>query len=257
MNQQLKLLAAATVLTGAVHGQTIAPVVSPPGTVSASGPNNVYIEQIGNSNLLTIEQVGIANNIGGVSSTTPGSTNYATINGSFNTVAVTQTGNSNLGQYSITGSNNAYTNTTVGSGNSSKLVMGDTNTANLRNTVIETITGDNNITDQNLVGNDIKSTLAITGNANKVTTVLKSTNGVSDIAITGNTNQIDAEQVDIAGAFGHSLKQVIVGDTNSVVTQQQGTNDTMIDIRNTGSNNTITVRTSSVAIINPMVAGAR
>ena len=32
----------------------------------ATGPNKVYIEQVGNSNLITIEQVGGTNNVGGI-----------------------------------------------------------------------------------------------------------------------------------------------------------------------------------------------
>ena len=35
-------------------------------TDPSSGPNNVYLEQVGNSNTVTIEQVGGTNNIGGV-----------------------------------------------------------------------------------------------------------------------------------------------------------------------------------------------
>ena len=35
-------------------------------TNPATGPNNVYLEQIGNSNTVTVEQIGGTNNIGGV-----------------------------------------------------------------------------------------------------------------------------------------------------------------------------------------------
>ena len=66
-----------------------------------------------------------------------------------------------------------------------------------------------------------------------------------------------ADVVDAAGAGGHYLKQVIAGDFNSVSTQQQGSNDTTVDIRATGSHNTITVRSSSGIIANPITAIAR
>ncbi len=38
---------------------------------TATGPNNVYIEQIGSSNTVVIEQVGGTNRVGGVTVTTP------------------------------------------------------------------------------------------------------------------------------------------------------------------------------------------
>jgi hypothetical protein len=63
--------------------------------------------------------------------------------------------------------------------------------------------------------------------------------------------------VDAAGANGHYLKQVVAGDFNSVTTQQQGSNDTTVDIRATGSHNTITVRTSSSTIASPATAIVR
>lgn len=227
------------------------------GAQASTGPNKVYIEQIGSTNTVTIEQVGGTNNVGGTASTTPSATNYATITGSTNTVAITQTGDSNLNQYNIKGNNNAYTSTITGNSNSSKLVMGSQNTNTLRGTVTETITGNSNTIDQTIVGNDITSTIAMVGNSNQVTKNLTSTNGVSNIDITGSNNKLDIEQRDAAGSAGHNLQQYISGDYNSIVTQQQGTNDTSVDIRATGSHNTITVRTSSSGIIGSQTAVAR
>jgi hypothetical protein len=86
---------------------------------------------------------------------------------------------------------------------------------------------------------------------------LNSTNGHVETTITGDSNLIINEQIDAAGATGHYLKQVLVGDYNSVTTQQQGSNDTAIDIATTGSHNTITVRTSSSSISNSQTAIAR
>jgi hypothetical protein len=224
---------------------------------AATGPNKVYIEQVGNTNTITIEQVGGTNSIGGTANATPSSTNYATITGSSNVLAMVQTGDNNLGQYNIKGSNNTYTSTVTGTGNKTKLNAGDQNTNTLRSVITETISGDDNTVIQTVVGSDITSTLAITGNTNEVTKVLKSTNGISDISITGGNNKLDIEQVDASGANGHNLKQFIAGDYNSIVTQQQGTNDTTVDIKTTGSHNTITVRTSSSAIVTPGTAVAR
>jgi phage tail sheath gpL-like len=87
--------------------------------------------------------------------------------------------------------------------------------------------------------------------------VLRSNRGASDINIAGNSNKLDIEQLDAAGANGHLLKQVIVGDYNYIVTQQQGTNDTTLDLKTTGDHNTITIRTSSTSITSPKTAAAR
>ena len=98
---------------------------------ASTGPNKVYLEQIGSSNTITIEQVGGTNNVGGTGGsvavattgistltvTAPSSTNYATINGSSNTVGITQTGSSDSAQYNIKGSNNSYTSTVTGNSN--------------------------------------------------------------------------------------------------------------------------------------------
>jgi hypothetical protein len=55
----------------------------------------------------------------------------------------------------------------------------------------------------------------------------------------------------------HGLTVNTTGDYNSITTQQQGSNDTTVDIKTTGSNNTITVRSSNSAIISPVSAIAR
>ena len=240
---------------------------------SATGPNKVYIEQVGDSNTVTIQQVGGTNNVGGTGTTSktvdaagittllalaPSSTNYGTITGSSNTLTLNQTGNGNSAQYNIQGNDNLYTSNVTGHNNQTKLTIGDINNAlNLRNTVTEGITGDNNLLIQDLIGSDITSSTVIGGDSNQITKELKSSNGTSDISITGNSNVLNIQQTGAAGANGHYLKQVITGDFNSVTTQQQGSNDTTVDIRAIGSNNTITVRTSSATILTPATAIAR
>ena len=241
---------------------------------AATGPNSVYIEQIGSSNTVTVEQVGGTNRVGGVAVTTPtavdatgvttlvpaapSSINYGTVAGSDNTLTITQTGNNNSSQYNIKGNDNIYTSTVLGNSNQTRLTMGDANNAvNNNNTITETVTGNSNMIIQNIIGNNVTSSTVLLGDNNQVTKELKSTTGASDIDVTGNSNIFNAQQVDAAGAGGHYLKQVIAGDFNSVTTQQQGSNDTTVDIRTTGSHNTITVRTSSGIIANPATAIAR
>lgn len=239
---------------------------------TATGENKVYIEQAGNTNTITIQQVGGTNNVGGINGTptvsaadhittytpdVPSSSNYAYINGSTNIININQLGNNNWAQYNIKGGNNSYTSTITGNNNQTKLKLGDTNTNDLRNIISETFSGNNNLHIQTLLGNDITSTLTATGNDNQITQDMKSTNAVSNISITGNNNILFSEQIDVAGAIGHNLKEVIIGSYNSISTQQQGSNDTTIDIKNTGDHNTITVRTSSTAIVNSQTAIAR
>jgi hypothetical protein len=238
----------------------------------ATGPNKVYIEQVGNTNTITLEQVGGTNNIGGVNGTisvstsdhettitpdAPSSSNYAYINGSSNIVGLTQHGDNNWAQYNIKGNNNNYSSLITGSNNKTKLILGNVNTNNLRNIITQAITGNTNSMYQTLVGNDITTNTTVTGNSNQITQSLTSTNGVSNTTVTGNSNYIFNQQQDSAGAIGHNLTQEIAGNYNSITTQQQGSNDTFVDIKTTGDNNTITVRTSSDSIIDPQTAIAR
>jgi hypothetical protein len=222
------------------------------------GPNKVFIEQIGSYNVVTIEQVGTTNNVGGVAGGGPGTSNYAKINGSNNTLTITQTGDVNKAQYDLQGNDNQYTSTVTGNDNATKLTIGDANNANnLRNIITETIVGDSNTVVQNVVGSDIVSLLSINGDSNQITKNLLSSFGQSDVTIVGNSNKLDIEQTGTAGAVGHRLVQSVTGDFNSIVTQQQGTNDTTVNISVNGGHNAITVRTSSVAIVSPLTAVTR
>jgi hypothetical protein len=239
---------------------------------SATGPNKVYIEQVGNTNTITIEQVGGTNNVGGtngvitVASLThlttllpeaPSSSNYATISGNNNILGITQTGNNNSAQYNIKGNNNTYSSTVTGNDNQTNLRMGDANTNTTLSHVSETISGDTNTIIQTVVGNNINSTTSINGNNNQVTNSLLSTNGSVSNTIQGSFNVIDSQQIDSAGANGHQLVLNTIGSYNSITTQQQGFNDTTVNIATNGSNNTITVRSSSAAIVDPKTAIAR
>lgn len=232
-------------------------------TGAATGPNNVYIEQIGNTNTIAIQQIGGSNNVGGVASTNgawdaPSSSNYATITGSSNTVTLNQTGDNNIGQYNIKGGNNIYTSNVTGFDNKTKLTIGDANNANnAQNTVTETIAGDTNTVIQTIVGSTNLSTLSITGNRNEVTKDITSSSAINQNTFTGNDNKLYSQQIGLGGAAGHELQLVSSGDYNSYVVQQQGTNDTTVDIKTTGSHNTVTVRTSNSAIVNPVSAVAR
>ena len=236
-----------------------------------TGPNRVYVEQIGNTNTVTIEQVGGTNDVGGTGGsvavdntgvstltvTAPSTSNYGTVNGSSNTVTLTQHGDSNQAQYNIKGSNNNYISTVTGNSNQTKLNIGDQNTNGLRNNVTETLIGNSNMTIRAIVGNDNTSTTSVTGSSNQITETITTSNADHTLTITGSNNVVNAQQVDAAGAAGHSLTNVMSGNYNSVTTQQQGTNDTTINLATTGDHNTITVRSSSSIITNPVSAIVR
>jgi len=260
--------------------------------LAQTGPNNVYIEQIGNQNTITIEQVGAANQVGGTKTTTgttlgatastfpqtgtatlaarytlspdaPSSSNYGTIRGNQNVLGITQTGQSNSAQYSIMGNRNAYSSTVTGDSNQTRLIIGvpqngstagsDTNDVS----VTETIVGNNNLIMSNITGDYVTSTTSLTGNNNQVNANLSSARGTVSNTALGNYNIFNLEQRDSAGAAGHTLVLNTTGDYNSYVTQQQGSIDTNVNIATNGNNNTITVRTSNSAIINPLTAVAR
>ena len=105
-------------LNTAKHAIAVASFIALNAMAQSTGPNKVYLEQIGDSNTITIEQVGGTNNVGGISNqngtptvdntgittltpSEPSTTNYATINGSSNQVGITQHGNNNSAQYNI------------------------------------------------------------------------------------------------------------------------------------------------------------
>lgn len=244
------------------------------GAQTATGPNKVYIEQVGSSNTITIEQVGGTNNVGGVTTTVatavastgittltpdaPSASNYGTITGSTNTVNITQTGNANSSQYNIRGSNNQYTTNMLGNGNQTRLTVGTVNSAtNSLNVIAEQIIGHNNMIIQDVVGSNINTNTSLDGDNNQVTSSLTSSRGVVTNTVLGNANVFNIQQMDAAGANGHMLAMNTIGDYNSITTQQQGTNDTTVNIQTNGSNNTITVRTSSSTIVSPATAIAR
>lgn len=244
------------------------------GAQTATGPNKVFIEQVGSSNTITIEQVGGTNNVGGVTNTVatavsgtgittltpdaPSASNYGTITGSTNTLSITQTGNANSSQYNIRGSNNSYSTNMLGNNNQTRLTVGNPNAANNTNNVlIEQIIGNSNTIIQDVVASYVNSTTQLYGNDNQVTSSLLSNTGTVTNTVTGNSNVFNIQQIDAAGANGHVLAMNTVGDYNSITTQQQGTNDTTVNIQTTGSNNTITVRTSSSTIVSPATAIAR
>lgn len=234
---------------------------------AGTGTNNVYIEQIGSSNTIIIDQIGGTNNVGGTAFDvatplsydvtniitsfipSPASTlNYATITGNANDVTIKQTGDNNWAQYNIIGNNNMYSSLVTGAGNQTLLTIGIVGTPSLTNAINETIKGDSNFIIQSLTKDDITSTINVTGSTNQITTKLNSTLGDNNTTVIGSNNSFINEQ-DVGGGAGHQLTQFISGNFNSIVTQQEGSNDSVIDINSSGDNNTITIHSTNAASI--------
>ncbi len=146
----------------------------------------------------------------------------------------------------------------LGNGNQTRLTIGNPNNAtNSQNVITEQILGNNNMIIQDLVGSNIITNTVLDGDNNQVTSSLLSSRGSVSNVVNGNANVFNIQQMDAAGANGHVLAMMTTGDYNSITTQQQGTNDTTVNIQTQGSNNTITVRTSSSNIVSPATAIAR
>jgi hypothetical protein len=225
-----------------------------------ANPNSVYIDQQGVLNHVMITQLGGNNGVGGFASTTPSDTNYATIIGNTNSIAFAQVGVNNLTQYAVMGNTNSYTSNITGNDNTIKLHIGSALAPKNQNTIYEAVIGLTNLIDQTISANQVVSTVLITGNNNDVVTSLASDRGNSYVEIQGlaTWNRVEVEQTDVAGANGHNAKVLITdGTRNSVLVQQQGTNDNTTDIRISGSSNTITVRSSSTTFVNARVAPPR
>jgi hypothetical protein len=163
--------------------------------------------------------------------------------------------------YFIFGNNNTYNSTVTGSNNQTQLTIGDQlNSNNLHNIINETFSGDSNMSFHHIIGNYITSNLTVAGNLNQITQNLNGVTGTasfsdsSNINVSGNSNILNTQQTDVGI---HSVTETVVGSNNAIYTQQQGANNTNVDINTQGSYNTVTIRTSSSSIVSPQSAIAR
>lgn len=206
------------------------------GSGALAAGNEVYIEQVGSSNTITLLQAGDLNQIG-TSAILP-----ASITGSTNTMSVTQTGQSNVVSYVIVGSNNTMSKTMVGNLNQINMVCGDSSvTCTTVNSVV-TITGDSNYISSVIKGTAINNAISLTGDTNTVTQSIETSNSSSSITILGSNNNFSSTMSGTA-VGGHKLTADISGASNSHTIAQAGSVDTTVNIRTNGSSNTVTVTT--------------
>lgn len=189
--------------------------------------NDIYMEQIGGGNTISVTQDGAGNLInggGGVGSTTP-----AYLNTQGATITIEQIGAQNTLGIVINNPNLAsgmtVTSRADGSGNNQTINCGTSLTANCNaNTITQNINGSNNNVSTTMSGGAASSVIAITGNYNNVT------HAASGAGLhTANMN--------ITGGGGS-------GTPNTVSVTQTGAMNKNVSLTSNGSNNNISITQS-------------
>jgi len=202
--------------------------------VTHSG-NGVYINQVGNSNSLTIVQDGDDNLIAGVGSTTNNIVN-ADIQGNTNTTTLTQRGNNNAILFDVTGNTNTTT-----------VTQGDAATAD-DNRVEFDINGDSNVLSvtqkhNNGIGNNGHFfALDLDGDNNNIlTNQLNDGDKKAFLSVQGDDNDIDLIQ---QGAGSH-YAEIAVGSDQTVDITQDGSGNHNTSVSMTGFSSTLDLTQSS------------
>lgn len=242
--QEEGLVATTASYTSSISNEQTTQITTSRG-VTHSG-NGIYIEQVGNSNSLTIVQDGNDNLIAGVGSTT-NSLVDADITGNNNTTTLKQKGNNNVMLFDITGD---YNTTTVDQGSTSGAddnrvefdINGDSNVLSItqnHNNGVGTnghffaldLDGDNNnvLTNQ-LNDGDKKSFLSIQGDDNDIDLTQQGAGShYAEIAV-GSDQTVDITQ---DGSGNHNTSVNMTGYSSGLdLTQQGSTNQTYSIMQN-------------------------
>lgn len=190
---------------------------------SAAMSNDVYMEQIGSGNVVTVTQQGAGNliNSGGVASTSK-----AYLNTQGATVTIDQIGAQNTLSLEINNSAMAAAgagmNITVkadGSGNFQNINCGTALSAGCAaSTITSMINGDSNTVTQNITGNGLSSIINVTGNANQVThTTSGAGSHTGDITVSGGSNLVSLVQ---SGGLAKSATITHTGSNNTISVTQ-------------------------------------
>jgi len=212
-------------------------------TASMAQANLVYIDQIGNNSVIDVTQTGANNTVGTTAAVTK-------LYGNNQTVTVSQIGSNNVAAVNLQGNNPSLATGVTGSFNTVTVECGGgigTLAACTDSALILNATGDhNNMTIQSGAKNT--STSNITGDTNTLLITTKTNNllgATSLVSAVGNLNDISILQDGPAGGTGFYAKLDITGASNTVGVYQSGTVDSRIDLKSTGSNNTITVHSGN------------
>jgi len=199
------------------HAQTVSIVGVDAGLAIANYQNNpsIYIDQVGSSNHVIIQQNGV-NSVGGVSQQS------MPVQGQGNTVKIRQGDPSNP----------------VGSSAINAAVYGDYNYLGLNQGI--TLANQTNGQD---TGQHYQS-VSVTGTGNQVNTEQTNTGAGAhylSTAVTGNYNTVNASQTDNTAK---SASVTVQGDLNNVLTSQSGTGAHSLAVNLLGNSNSATVNQS-------------
>jgi hypothetical protein len=177
--------------------------------------NVVYIDQVGDSSVVTIMQDGTGNIIGD-------SVNPAFIGGGSNVLDVQQIGSGNELSMVVNGATASVIVETVGSNNTQDIQCGTVSSSGCSgSTITQTVTGDNNTITQDLGSG---------------------ANHTSNITVAGDTNNITHTSTSSGTT---TLNAVISGNLNTVGVTQSGMTTQNVTLNSTGNSNTITINQSN------------
>jgi trimeric autotransporter adhesin len=212
-------------------------------TSATAGPNNmVYIDQVGSSSVINLNQTGGGNELGN-------ETTKAVFSGNAQTVMIQQIGYGNTTTVNIQGGGATVNSTATGDNNIVNLSCGAQPTtsctdANLR---ADTTGAGNTLS----ITTGAKSTASIvtTGGDNNAATINNASDHLlgakSSITIAGGQNTVSISQSGPAGASGFDAMVDVTGSSNNIGVTQTGTVDSKVNVKSVGSNNTITVRSGN------------
>jgi hypothetical protein len=177
--------------------------------------NVVYIDQVGDSSVVTIMQDGTGNIVGD-------SIDPAFIGGGSNVLDIQQIGSGNELSMVVNGAAASVIVETVGSNNTQDIQCGTVSSSECSgSTITQTVTGDNNTITQDLgSGANHTSNITVTGDINNITHTSTSS---------GTT----------------TLNAMISGNLNTVGVTQSGMTTQNVTLNSTGNSNTITINQSN------------
>lgn len=209
-------------------------ILMTPSLYAQSTTNSIYIEQVGDSSTINIDQSGQGNQIGS-------EITAFSLNGDSQTVDIDQQGNENTLNGQVNGNNVNFTQTVTGNSNAVDVNIGETAAGG--STLTLAVTGDGN--DVDLVQGSMSSAtnvtqdIAIVGDFNTFDGTVEADDVVNDIDITGDSNTMTMVQ---NGYAGKTANVALTGSTNNVSINQTSTlNVDSISLTSDSSNSNITI----------------
>lgn len=251
-------------------------------SVGVYADNNVYIDQTGNSNSVTITQDYDGNNVGGptLSSNTPAApsnTNRAIIDGSNNIINIDQIGAGNKLGFALRNDNTSVGSTlnyqVYGTNNVGLIVVDDGNGGKVTDNSINIIQRGNNSDTRVLVNGDSNVLSFVTGaagasvNNTGIQSTISGSNNTQTISFTGgngntaaltqsgDNNSIGITAAGATNAFtvnqdgttggAHTFATNVTGSGNTMGVIQAGSVNTSVNISVNGASNTYSINTNT------------